>query len=434
MTTERPTHDLVASVVTTQLDNGLQVILQPSRVAPVASFWLWYRVGSRNEVPGLTGVSHWVEHMLFKGTDAHPQGEFDKAVGRAGGVSNAMTWQDWTTYFETLPAERIDLALEFESDRMARARFDAAETESERTVILSERAGYENSFLYRLQEETQAAAYLAHPYRHPVIGWETDLHAITRDDLQRHYRAFYAPNNAVAVVTGDFEAEAMLEQLRQRFGGLPRSVQPVAPRVREPQQASERRVLLHGEDPTAYYIQHFHAPAAADPDFFSVIVLDSVLGGAKGMGIAGGSANNRSNRLYRALVETELAVDAGCSFGPTVDPGLFSFQATLAPGVEHAAIEEAIRAEIERIGAEGVTEAELEKAIKQTRAQFVYSSESVTNRAYWLGFSAVVADLDWLGAWAERLAAVTTDDVRRAANAYLTRDQQTVGWYVPESE
>jgi zinc protease len=427
-------HDLIAQLVTAQLDNGLQVILQPSRVAPVASFWLWYRVGSRNELPGLTGLSHWVEHMLFKGTAAYPQGDFDKAIGRAGGVSNAMTWQDWTTYFETLPADRIELALQFESDRLANSLFDPAETESERTVILSEREGYQNSYDYRLQEETQAAAYLAHPYRHPVIGWETDLHAITRQDLYDHYRTFYTPNNAVAVVTGDFDAAAMLQQVTDYFGPLPAGPQRPAPRAVEPPQTAERRVVLHGEDPTAYYLQLFHAPAAADPDFFPLIVLDSVLGGAKGMGLAGGSANNRSNRLYRGLVDSQLAVDAGCSFGPTIDPGLFTFQATLAPGVEHAAVEAAIWQEIERVQAEGVTAAELQKAIKQTRAQFVYSSESVTNRAYWLGFSAVVANLDWLATWAERLAAVTSADVQRVASVYLTRNHQTVGWYVPESE
>lgn len=440
MTTEpsathtRSQQDLVSQLVTTQLENGLQVILQPSRAAPVASFWLWYRVGSRNELPGLTGLSHWVEHMLFKGTEAYPSGEFDRAIGRAGGISNAMTWQDWTTYFETLPAERIALALQFECDRMANSLFDLEETESERTVILAERAGSENSYFYRLQEEAQAAAYLAHAYRHPVIGWESDLHSITRDDLYAHYRSFYTPNNAVAVVTGDFDVEPMLDQLRAYFGPVPAGPVVSVPRAVEPPQSAERRVLLRGEDATAYYLQLFHAPPATHPDFFPLIVLDSVLGGAKGMGLAGGSANNRSNRLYRALVETELAVDATSSFGPTIDPGLFTFQATLAPGVEHAAIEAAIWAEIERVHAEGVTEAELQKAIKQTRAQFVYSSESVTNRAFWLGFSAVVADLNWLATWADSLSAVTSDDVRRVAQLYLKPEQQTVGWYVPQSE
>jgi zinc protease len=267
-----------------------------------------------------------------------------------------------------------------------------------------------------------------------VIGWETDLHSITRDDLHRHYRTYYAPGNAVAVVTGDFDAGVLLDQMRSYFGSLPSAPPAPTPRIVEPPQAAERRIVLHGDDPTAYYLQLFHAPAAAHPDFFPMIVLDSVLGGAKGMGLAGGSANNRSNRLYRALVEKQLAVDASCSFGPTVDPGLFSFQATLVPGVKHAAVEAAIWREIERVQAEGVTGAELEKAIKQTRAQFVYSSESVTNRAYWLGFSAVVADLPWLATWAERLAAVTSADVQRVAGVYLTRNHQTAGWYAPESE
>jgi zinc protease len=226
----------------------------------------------------------------------------------------------------------------------------------------------------------------------------------------------------------------MLVKLQEHFGGVAAGRQPPAQRVREPKQGAERHVVVQGEDPTAYYLQVFHAPAARDEDFFAMVVLDSVLGGAKGMGLLGGSANNRSNRLYRALVETQLAVDVACSFGPTIDPGLFSFQATLAPEIEHQAVEEAIWREIERVQVEGVTADELQKAIKQTRAQFVYSSESVTNRGYWLGFSAVVADLPWLGSWAERLAAVTSEDVQRVTATYLVREQQTVGWYVPESE
>jgi zinc protease len=267
-----------------------------------------------------------------------------------------------------------------------------------------------------------------------VIGWKNDLQTITRDDLFQHYRTFYTPNNAIAVVTGDFEPETMLQSMQRYFGRIAPGAQPPAQRVREPQQTAERRVLLHGEDPTAYLLLGFHAPAAHEADFFPLVVLDSVLGGAKGMGLLGGSANNRSNRLYRALVETSLAVDGGCSFGPSVDPGLFTFQATLAPDVEHAAVEAAIWDEIERVQAEGVTAEELKKAIKQTQAQFVYSSESVTNRAYWLGFSALVADIEWLAGWADSLAAVTSEDVQRVAVTYFSHEQQTAGWYVPESE
>lgn len=423
----------IHGLIRTTLDNGLQVLLRPGHRAPVASFWIFYRVGSRNEAPGHTGVSHWVEHMLFKGTPRFPRGEFDKAIARAGGVFNGMTGQDWTVYFETLPAERVDLALHVESDRMANAVFDPDETELERTVILSEREGSENSEFHRLHEEVQATAFLVHSYRNPVIGWRSDLRTLTRDMLYAHYRTFYAANNAVIVVTGAFEPAAMLAQIEQHFGVMPPAPSPPAVTIEEPPQRAERRILLRGEEPTAYYLQVFHAPPALHEDFFPFVVLDSVLGGAKGMGIFGGGANNRSNRLYRALVEQQLTVDVASSFGPTIDPGLFTISATLAPDVEHQAVEAAIWAEIEAIQREGVTATEMEKAIKQTRAQFAYSSESVTYQAFWLGFSEIVASQEWLATWSERLQAVTAADVQRVASTHLQRDRQTVGYYIPMS-
>ena len=238
----------IENITTTSLSNGLPVLIKESHVAPVASFWIFYRVGSRNEIPGYTGISHWVEHMLFKGTERFPSGEFDKAVARAGGMANGVTSQDWTTYFETLPAERIDLALAFEADRMVNTHIDADEVEAERTVILSEREGSENSYFYLLSEEVQAAAFRVHSYHNPIIGWKTDLLQITRDDLQRHYETYYTPNNAVIVVTGDVEPSAMIAKLEANFGKLP--VGPDAPpvRVREPEQIAEHRVILRGAD------------------------------------------------------------------------------------------------------------------------------------------------------------------------------------------
>lgn len=422
----------IDALTKTTLNNGLQVILKESHVAPVASFWIYYRVGSRNELPGVTGVSHWVEHMLFKGTEQFPRGEFDKAVSRAGGIFNGMTSQDWTTYFETFPSERIELALQVESDRMANSIFDPEETESERSVIISEREGSENNYFYLLNEEVQASAFRAHSYHHPIIGWKSDLMTMDRADLYSHYRTFYTPNNAIAVAVGDFDTPEMLAQIERYFGALPSG--PAVPRVRvqEPEQQAEHRVILRGNDVTSYLIMAFHAPEAMHPDFFPLIVMDAVLSGAKGMGLFGGGGNNRSNRLYKALVDTQLAVDISSSYRPTIDPDLFSFYATLAQGVEHEQIEEAIWGEIAKIQQEGVTANELIKAIKQTKAQFAYSSESVTYQAYWLGFSEVIASTEWLDDWLEKLTAVTAADVQRVAQAYFAQNNQTVGWYVPE--
>jgi zinc protease len=418
----------------TTLDNGLQVLLKPSTAAPVASFWVFFRVGSRNEAPGLTGVSHWVEHMLFKGTERYPRGEFDRLVARAGGLFNGMTGADWTTYFETFPADRIELALQVESDRMANTVFDPAEVEAERTVILSEREGSENSYFQRLVEEVQATAYVAHPYRHPVIGWKTDLQSLTRDDLWGHYRTYYTPNNAVVAATGDFDRAAMLDRIAHHFGAIAPGAPPPPVRVTEPDQTAERRVVLRGEDPTSYLLQAFHVPAATHDDFFPLVVLDSILGGAKGMGLFGGSANNRSNRLYRALVESQLAIDVDSSMGPTLDAGLFTIGVTVAPDVDLRTVEEVIWTELTRLQDGGITAAEMAKAVKQTRAQFAYGSESVTNQGYWLGFSEIVASQEWFDSWLERLAAVAADDVQRVAQAYFAREKQTVGWYVPNAD
>ncbi len=415
----------------TVLSNGLTVVLREMHHAPVASFWVWYRVGSRNERAGATGISHWVEHMLFKGTPTYPQGEFDKAVAREGGMFNGMTWLDFTTYFETLPAERIDLALRVEADRMVNAVFNPAETELERTVIISERQGNENNPGFLLSEALQAAAFQAHPYHHSVIGWQCDLEAITRDQLYQHYRTYYAPNNAIIAVVGDFESTALLARIEALFGAIPSG--PTLPpfTAKEPPQRGERRVTVEGPGTTAYLEVAYRVPHAAHPDYFPLVALDTILGGAKGMSLWSGGTANHSSRLYKALVETELASDADSSFSSTIDPYLFSFSATVRQERTLAEVEAALLAEVQRVLDEPINEAELHKAIKQTRAQFAYSSESVTDQGYWLGFSELVADVSWFESFMDRLAAVTVADVQRVAQTYFKPAQRTVGWYVP---
>ncbi|MCS7221951.1 MAG: pitrilysin family protein [Anaerolineae bacterium] len=420
-------------LVRERLDNGLTVLMRPSRGAPVVSFWVWYRVGSRNEGPGMTGASHWVEHMLFRGTPQFPGGLVHRLIAREGGIRNGMTSYDFTCYFETLPADRVDLALRIEADRMINAQFAPEDVEAERTIILAERAGRENQPTSRLHEAIEQAAFQVHSYGHPVIGWREDLERMTRDMLYAHYRTCYAPDNAVISIAGDFQPDEMKTRVAELFGAIPPAgVRPVEP-LPEPPRRTMQRVRVTGQERTSYVEMAFPAPPAVHPDYFPMVALQAILGGAAPMTLfgGGGAALFRSARLYRALVERELAARTGCSVRPSIDPHLFLFFAAVRQGITPQTVEDALWAEIERVCQEPVAEAELAKALRQARAQFVYSSESVTNQAFWLGYSEVIASAEWFFGFTDALARVTAADVQRVAQAYLQRDQAVVGWYVP---
>jgi zinc protease len=422
---------LTDNLLTRTLSNGLTLLVRETSAAPVASFWLWYRVGSRNEQPGLTGLSHWVEHMLFKGTSRYPDG-VDRLIQREGGHFNGMTWVDWTTFYATLPADRIDLALEIEADRMQNTIFDPEETESERTVIISEREGNENRPGYMLREQVQAVSFLAHPYRHMVIGWKEDLRRITRDDLYAHYRRFYTPSNAVAVAVGAFQAGEMADRIEAAFAHIPAGETPPPVRAVEPKPRSHRQVRLDGPGGAHYLLIAHHAPAARDEDFFPMVVLTAVLDGARGLPPFGGSGLGRASRLYRALVNSGLAISVNASVAATIDPYLFTVSATVRQDGDRAQVEQAILAELERLKTEPVSEEELKRAIKGSRAIFAYGSESVTSQAMWLGFASMVADTDWLAGFLDALARVTPDDIQRVARRYLIPENRVTGWYVSE--
>ncbi len=420
-----------AKVTKTRLKNGLTVLLKEVHTAPVISWWVWYRVGSRNERPGGTGISHWVEHMMFKGTQRFPGNYADRVIARDGGVRNAMTWIDWTTYFATLPADKIDFALRLEADRMGRALFPPKEVASERTVIISERQGSENSPGFRLMEEVQAAAFRVHAYHHTVIGDMADLETMTRDDLYSHYKSYYAPNNAIAVAVGDFKTREMLARIKDLFGGYkPRALPEKRPRP-EPEQRGERRVTLTGEGETAYLDANYHVPGATHPDFYPLVALDSILAGASSFNMFGGGTSNKSSRLYRALVETGLAASVSGGLAATVDPYLYSVFATVRSGQTPDVVERALDVEIERVQNDRVTEAELAKALKQARALFAFGAESVTNQGYWLGATEIYDDYQWFDKYLDRLASVTTADVQRVARQYLARTNRTVGHFIP---
>ena len=411
------------------LQNGMVVLLKEVHNAPLISWWVLYRVGSRNEPTGLTGVSHWVEHMLFKGTEAFPAGYLDKAIDREGGTWNAQTFLDYTAYYETLPASKVDLALRLEADRMVNARFDPEEVDSERTVIISERQGAENSPLFWLGEEMSAAAFRVHGYHHEIIGDMTDLETMTRDDLYGHYRRHYMPNNAIAVAVGSFDTTEMLEQIRAIYEPIPAGELPELFMRPEPPQQGERRVRVERPGGSAYVDVSFHAPAATDPAWFALSVFNSVLTGPSSLG--GGGIDNKTSRLYRALVETGLAANVDGSLMPTIDPHLYGVTATVRDGRTAEEVEAVILREIERARAGDITADEIARAKKQARALFAYSTERVTMQAFWLAFAENFSSHEWFEDYVGALERVTLDEVLAAANTYLRPQNRITGHFVP---
>ncbi len=419
------------AVTKTRLRNGLTVVLKSVHTAPIASLWVWYRVGSRHEPTGRTGSSHWVEHMQFKGTDAFPADSVERAVSRVGGVWNAMTWIDWTAYFETMPSDQIDLALQLEADRLINSHFKERDVQSERTVIISERQGSENQPTFLLSEEVQAAAFRVHPYHHEVLGDQVDIETMTRADLYAHYRAHYTPNNAIVVAVGDFKTTPILNRIRALFGAIPKCDNPDIFLRPEPTQRGERRVQLEGKGHTAYLQAAYHAPAATDPDFFPMIVLDSILAGASSFNLFGDGISNKTCRLYRALVLTELAAGFSGNLAATVDPYLYSIICAVRADSTLDKVEAALDEEMERAMATLPTEDELAKAKKQARAMFAYSAESVSNLGFWYGFAEILDEYTWFTNYLDQLNAVTAADVQRVSQNVLATSNRTVGHYIP---
>ena len=303
----------------------------------------------RDEQPGKTGLSHWVEHMQFKGTPRFPANTLDKAIARLGGYWNAYTHMDWTTYFETMPADKIGLAIQLEADRMVNSTFKPAEVDCERTVIISERQGKENEPVCNLSEAIQSRAFTTHSYRHEVIGDLADLQILQRDDLFAHYQTYYAPNNAVLAVAGDFDAQQMLERLRQAYAPIPSRQPPAHSAMPEPAQAREQQVNITGHDDTTYLEIAYRTSSATHPDFFPLLVADSLLSGPGNLNMFSSGLSNRTSRLYRALVERELAVSIHGGLSATIDPFLYSLTAIVHPQSSVAKVLAAIDAEIQNL-------------------------------------------------------------------------------------
>ena len=417
------------------LDNGLRVLVQEVRTAPLATVWCWYRVGSKNEAPGVTGVSHWVEHMNFKGTTNIPRDKVKGIIEQFGGYWNGYTWIDETTYTETASRDVLDRMLFIEAERMANCLYDPADCESERTVIISELQGGENDPDQLLDQELTATAFRAHSYRHPTIGWLADLQTMTRDDLYAYYRRHYVPNNATLVVVGDVDRDDVMRRVVRHFGPIQAREAVKVPSTREPEQLGERRVTVSRPGTTAYLKIGYHAPSILDDDFFPLLILDAVLTGAKGLNLWSSfrtPAPQRSARLYRALVDGGLASAVNGALMPTQDPFLYTISVTVTEGMALAAVEDATLAQLDAVRRHGITGQELQKAKNQLRARLVFEGDCISNIAHQLGYFETVASWRIVPSLAGRIDAVTLPQVGDAAAARLKSTNRTIGWFDPQ--
>lgn len=404
------------------LPNGLKVLLREDHKSPVVTFQVWYKVGSRNEKLGTTGISHVLEHLMFKGTKKYGPKTFSQTVMRNGGNDNAFTSKDYTAYFENFAADRIDISLELESDRMQNLLLDQNSFLSERDVVKEERRmRTEDDPTSTMVEEMMATAFMAHPYQWPVIGWMADLNNLTRDDLYNYYRTYYAPNNATIVVVGDFNTRVLLPKIEKYFGRIPRG-QPV-PKVGavEPKQKGERRVTVkrHAELPAVF--AGYHVPEIKHPDSYALEVLQSIL------------SSGKSSHLYMSLVyEQQIATYAGGDYdNVTNDPNMFYVYAGVMPGKTTDEVEKALYADIEKVKTTPVADQELQKAKNQIESSFIMGQDSIFYQAMLLGQFETVANWKLLEKYVDNIRAVTREDVMRVAKTYLNEENRTVGVLIP---
>ena len=420
-----PVQAQTSQIQDVMLENGLKVLLLENHKSPSVTFQVWYRVGSRNEEDGKSGLSHFLEHMMFKGTPKVGPEEYSRIVAKNGGRSNAFTSADHTVYFATMSREKIGIAIELEADRMANALLDGSYFEPEKKVIMEERRlRTEDNPTAALAEVTGAVAYTVHPYRRPVIGWMGDIEGLSREDLQRHYRRYYVPNNAFIVVAGDFSTPEILSKIRATFGKIPRGPETPKVRAEEVPQRGERRVVLKKEAELPFLLFYYHAPNFKDPDSFALDLLSVVLAGG------------RSSRLYQELVyQKRLALGVDADYGGlSADPTVFSITAQVMPDKDPAEVERAIDSLVARMRAELISERELEKAKNQVEASFVFGQDSVFGQAMRIGQYESVAGWRLLDSYLAGIRKVTAADILKVAKQYLDTDRRTVGTLIPIKE
>ncbi len=415
------------------LKNGLTVLTKEMHDKPVVATIIWYRVGSRNEELGQTGKSHFLEHMLFKGTDRYRKGEIDLITHLNGGANNAFTWLDFTAYYFTFASDRWEAALEIEASRMRNTTFVEEEFAPEKQVVEEElRIGLDGPW-EALENEVWATAFRQHPYHWPTVGWLEDLEAASGADMKAYYDKWYHPRRATLVVAGDFDTVEVLQKIEELFGPVPPGPVIAPLNILEPPQRGEKRLVVKKQTPVERLLIGYHAPEVAHPDSYALKVAEAVL------------STGKSSRLYQRLVERDQSVTkAGACYHDHIDPSLFYFQAELKPGFKLADVERATFEEIDRLKRGDISTAEIDKAKRQIEASLVLSSEEPLQQATLLGRYETIAfgehvpedsrGYHYLDTLLERVAAVTTQEIATGAQKYFTEDNRTVGYLISDGE
>jgi predicted Zn-dependent peptidase len=407
------------------LDNGMKILVLEDSSIPNANMYLFWKVGSRNEVPGITGISHFFEHMMFNGSAKYGPKMFDRTMEAAGGANNAYTSENVTVYTNWFPAGAMETIFDLEADRIARLDIDAAMVESERGVVASERTtGLENSNWRVLQEELKGAAFRAHPYSWSVIGHESDIAAWSLEDLRQYHSTYYAPNNAVVVIAGDVKLAEVRAMADKYFAPIPAKAPPREIKTLEPEQKGERRVFVKKASvSTPNLMLAYHIPETAHPDHYALDLLAAILGEGK------------SSRLYQSLVNNQIALGVETYMPESFDPNLFYFYAVAAADTDAAKLEQALLAEIAKVSDTGVTAAELEKVKNLRLMDFYRTLETINGKANTIGtFELCMGSYGKLFSAPGEYNKVTPQDIQRVASQYFIRANRTVGVLAAEEE
>lgn len=410
-------------VHTATLANGMKVIIQEDHNIPNVAMYFFYKIGSRNERPGITGISHFFEHMMFNGAKKYGPKQFDNEMEKAGGNNNATTSEDLTTYTDWFPSTALELMFDMESDRMRDLALEPKMVQSEREVVYSERrTSVDNNNFGILYEQLQAAAFIAHPYHWPVLGWPSDIEAWTQQDLKDYFAVGYAPNNCTMVVVGDVTVARVMELAKKYIEPIPRHDPPPPVRTREPEQLGERRVLVKKSAQLPIQMIAYHVPEARNPDATVLDLISTLL------------STGQSSRLYKRMVDEEpLALSVRGEQGDALDPTLMIFVIQPRNGVDPARTEKVLYEELDRLKAAEVPARELQKAKNQMLTEHYSRLKTIAGRAYLLGhYDVIFGDYNKTFTVDKDFQAVTAADIQRVAKKYFTEKNRTVATLVPE--